>query len=73
MTTCGYFHLLAVAREKTVAGVKASRCGQVGKGTQVIAFKVVPETEREEEDYDDDYDDLPVHFPMSAIAITPNC
>ena len=46
-TTCGYFHLLAVTGEKTGAAMLISRCGQVGKGFQVFAFRVVPRTERE--------------------------
>ena len=41
----GQLHLLAV-REKGCAGVLPSRCGQVGKGIQVFAFRVVPGTER---------------------------
>ena len=45
-TTCGYFHLLAVSGEETGASVARSRCGQVGKGIQVFAFRVVPRTER---------------------------
>ena len=44
-TTFGYFHLLAV-REKARAAVVISRCGQVRKGFQVFAFRVVPGTER---------------------------
>ena len=45
-TTCGYFHLLAVTGEKTGASMVLSRCGQVGKGILVFAFRVVPGTER---------------------------
>ena len=43
-TTHGYFHLLAVG-DKGCAAVVISRCGQVGKGIQVIAFRVVPGTD----------------------------
>ena len=44
--TCGYFHLLALARGEGSAAVGISRCGQVGKGTQVFALRIVPRTER---------------------------
>ena len=44
-TTCGYFHLLAVG-DKGCAAVALSWCGQVGKGIQVFAFRVVTGTER---------------------------
>ena len=44
-TTFGCFYLLPV-REKTGAAVQKSRCGQVGKGTQIFAFRVVPGRER---------------------------
>ena len=64
-TTWGYFHLLAVVGEKTGAGVVISRCGQVGKGTQVIAFRVVPGTER---DWWWFYDGSPLHLPMDATV-----
>ena len=40
------FHLLALFADKACAAVVISRCGQVGKGTQVFAFRVVPRTER---------------------------
>ena len=40
------FHLLAEVGEKTCAAVPTSRCGQVGKGTQVFAFRVIPGTEQ---------------------------
>ena len=44
-TTCGYFYLLAFG-DKGCAAVLIPRCGQVGKGTQVFAFRVIPWTKK---------------------------
>ena len=46
-TKCRYFHLLSLVGEETGAGVVISWCGQIGKGTQVITFRVVPGRERD--------------------------
>ena len=43
----GYFHLLSLVGQKACAAVPSSSFGQVRKGTQVFAFRVVPRTERE--------------------------
>ena len=38
----GYFHLLSLVGQKACAAVPSSSFGQVRKGTQVFAFRVVP-------------------------------
>ena len=61
--TCG--HLLPVVCQKTGAAVLLSSCGQVGKGAEVFAFRVIPGIERGGCLL---VIDLPVHLPMDATA-----
>ena len=45
-TTFGQFYLPPAVGEKTGAAVVGSMCGQVGKGIQILSFRVVPGAER---------------------------